>query len=419
MSRHTPPAWFVAVTAVFTLVILVMAVAETSLWTHYLIDRGEFLCLGGLLFALGAGVHLHRTGRLGASLPLFVPWLLYPVVTQGDQIIDNLAIGGMRLFAHAVLLVLFLAPLGVAAAGAEFLRRPPWIAALLLLEIGIAHRYLGAIMVGLLIAALIVYLGFVLARRSAPVGSASGVAGGRAALSLLLVGIVLSLALYLGYKHRPGAYQGSPHHFNDPSRRDQDYSLDRVPLSAGEATTLPEETRAEAQAVLGSYGDALEKLLGAYYLLDRNYNYAFHNALFLRHTPVVPGFRAKALEAIADARRDAEQTSERREGLGGAIACSHPLSAFLEDVAGFSDFQFERARTLEEMSGRFEKTEAGLQHATHLYEGEGKILGIRLAQVVRKHRLLLDRSDFAGVTSAFVEAAARIEARYADRIVGF
>ncbi len=419
MSRHTPPAWFVAVTAVFTLVILVMAVAETSLWTHYLIDRGEFLCLGGLAFALGAGVHLHRTGRLGASLPLFVPWLLYPVVTQGDQIIDNLTIGGMRLFAHAVLLILFLAPLAVAAAGSKFLRRPPGVAALLLLEIWIAHRYLGAILVGLLAASLVVYLGWALARGRTREGGAPGIAGGRAALSLLLVGIVLSLALYLGYKHRPGAYQGSPHHFHDPSRPDQDYSLDLVRLPSGEATPLSPETLAEARAVLASYGVALEKLLDAYYVLDRNYNYAFHNALFLRNTPVVPGFRAKAIAAIAQARREAEAAGERRAALGETLACTHPLSAFLEEVGRFSEFQFERARILEEMSGSFEKTEAGLQHATHLYEGEGKILGIRLAQVVRKHQPLLERSDFAAVTSPFVEAAARVEARYADRIVGF
>ncbi len=419
MSRHTPPAWFVAVTAVFTLVILVMAVAETSVWTHYLIDRGEVLCLGGLGFALGAGLHLHRKGRLGASLPLFVPWLLYPVVTQGDQIIDNLTIGGMRLFAHAVLLILFLAPLAVAAAGAKFLRRPPWVAALLLLEIGIAHRYLGAIMVGLLIATLLVYLGWVVARPRAPARVTPAIGGGRTALSILVAGIVLSLALYLGYKHRPGAYQGSPHHFHDPSRPGQDYALDQVRLPAGEATPLPAETLAEARALLASYSEALEKLLGAYYVLDRNYNYAFHNALFLRDTPVVPGFRASALEGIAEARREAEEAGDRRAALGGALACSHPLSAFLAEVARFSDFQFDRALLLEEMSGRFERTEAGLQHATHLYEGEGKILGIRLAQVVRKHQPLIERSDFAGVTSPFVEAAARIEARYADRIVGF
>jgi hypothetical protein len=419
MSRHTPPVWFVAVTAVFTLVILVMAVAETSVWTHYLIDRGELLCLGGLAFALGAGLHLHRTGRLGASLPLFVPWLLYPVVTQGDQIIDNLTIGGMRLFAHAVLLVLFLAPLGVASAGAKFLRRPPSIAALLLLEIWIAYRYLGAIMVGLLVASLIAYLGWILARRRAQVRDTPRIAGGSAALSLLLVGISLSLALYLGYKHRPGAYQGSPHHFHDPSRPGEDYSLENGRLPAGEAAPLPTETLAEAGAVLSSYGEALERLLSAYYVLDRNYNYAFHNALFLRHTPVVPGFRAKALEAIAEARRQSEEAGEKRAALGETLVCTHPLSAFLEEVARFSDFQFERARVLEAMSGRFEKTEAGLQHATHLYEGEGKILGIRLAQVVRKHRPLLDRPEFAGVASPFLEAALRIEARYADRIVGF
>jgi hypothetical protein len=274
-------------------------------------------------------------------------------------------------------------------------------------------------MVGLLVGALILYLGLVLAKRRAPGSAVFAVAGARAALSLLVAGIVLSLSLYLGYKHRPGAYQGSPHHFHDPSRPDQDYSLDQVPLPRGETTPVPPETLAEARAVLASYAEALERLLGAYYVLDRNYNYAFHNALFLRDTPVVPGFRAKSLEAIAEARRQVEEASERRAALAAAIVCSHPLSAFLEDVARFSDFQFERARLLEEMSGSFDETEAGLQHATHLYEGEGKILGIRLAQVVRKHRLLLERPDFAGVTSPFVETAARIEARYRDRIVGF
>ena len=186
MSRHTPPVWFVAITAAFTVVILVMAVAETSIWTHYLIDQGEFLCLGGLAFALGAGLGLHRTGKLSASLPLFVPWLLYPVVTQGDQIIDNLSIGGMRLFAHAVLLVLFLAPIAVAAAGAKFLRRPRWVAAILLLEIGIAYRYLGAILVGLLAASLLAYLAWVLATGRAKESDSFRAAGGRAALSLLL-----------------------------------------------------------------------------------------------------------------------------------------------------------------------------------------------------------------------------------------
>ena len=36
--------------------------------------------------------------------------------------------------------------------------------------------------------------------------------------------------------------------------------------------------------------------------------------------------------------------------------------------------------TLERMSAQFETTRAGLQHATHLYEGEGKYLGVQLAE---------------------------------------
>jgi hypothetical protein len=412
MSRDRPPPWFIAVTALFTLVILVMAVAETSVWTHYLIDRGEILCLGGLLFALACGVHLHLRGRLARSLPLFAPWLLYPVVTQGDQIIDNLSIGGMRLFAHAVLLVLFLAPLGVAAVGARFLRRPPWVAGLLVLEIGVAYRYLGAIMVGLLTAVLVFYLAWVLFRqRSAEPFFPSF--EGRAALSFLLSGIVLSLALYLGYKHRPGAYQGSPHHFHDPSRPDAGYSLDLIAIPSGQPAPLRPEALSAARAALASYGSALDELLEAYYLLDRNYNYAFHNALFLRHTPVVPGFRARALEVIAEAK--VKVAPERPE----ALDCRHPLSAFLEEVERFTEFQFERARILETMSGDFERTEAGLQHATHLYEGEGKHLGIQLGEVLRKHQSLLARQELRDVVAPFVEAAARIESRYADRIVGF
>jgi hypothetical protein len=71
------------------------------------------------------------------------------------------------------------------------------------------------------------------------------------------------------------------------------------------------------------------------------------------------------------------------------------------------------------MSGDFERTEAGLQHATHLYEGEGKYLGIQLGEVLRKHQSLLARQELRDVVAPFVEAAARIESRYADRIVGF
>lgn len=412
------PAWFILTTALFTVIVLVMAVAETSIWTHYLIDQGEFLCLGGLVFALLAGLHLYRTGRLSASLPLFVPWLLYPVVTQGDQIIDNLSINGMRLFAHAVLLVLFLAPVAVVAVAVRRFGSAradrALIALVLLLEIWIAYWFLGAIMVALLVASLLAYLAWVFLRARVEESESRRFAG-KAALSLLVSGILLSLALYLGYKHRPGAYQGSPHHFHDPSQPNAGYPFDEVPLARGEAVPLTPEAASEARSVLLACGRSLEELLGAYYVLDRNYNYAFHNALFLRHTPVSRGFRARSLQTISAARHDAAKAFERRPSL----PCSHPVAAFVEEVERFTVFNFRRAAILEEMSAGFEKTEAGLQHATHLYEGEGKVMGIWLAAILEKHHRFLERSDLAEIAAPFLEIARRIQARYADRVVGF
>src|SRR5438094_2323982 len=102
-----PPRWLIMVTAAFTLLLVVMAVAETTLWIHYFIDAGEFVCLFGLGFISVAGLHLYRQGRLWASLPLTLPWLIYPIITQGDQIIDNLTINQMRLVVHAILAILF------------------------------------------------------------------------------------------------------------------------------------------------------------------------------------------------------------------------------------------------------------------------------------------------------------------------
>ena len=49
-----PPTWLIWATAALTLACLMMAVAETTLWTHYLIDQGEYLSLAGLIFILAA-----------------------------------------------------------------------------------------------------------------------------------------------------------------------------------------------------------------------------------------------------------------------------------------------------------------------------------------------------------------------------
>ena len=60
-----------------------------------------------------------------------------------------------------------------------------------------------------------------------------------------------------------------------------------------------------------------------------------------------------------------------------------PLRALLDDVRSYDPFNFDRAPLLEIMSGRFAQTPAGLQHAAHLYEGENKMLGQRLADSFR------------------------------------
>ena len=97
------PTWLIAATAALALGILAMALAETNLWMHYLIDAGESISLVGLAFILVAGVYLYRAGNLSASLPMTLPWLLFPVITQGDQLIDNLSINWMRFIVHLLL----------------------------------------------------------------------------------------------------------------------------------------------------------------------------------------------------------------------------------------------------------------------------------------------------------------------------
>ncbi len=66
-----PPGWLIAATALLALGVLAMAVAETNLWMHYLIDAGEPISLVGLAVHRGrGGVSCSRDGQLLASLPL-------------------------------------------------------------------------------------------------------------------------------------------------------------------------------------------------------------------------------------------------------------------------------------------------------------------------------------------------------------
>lgn len=397
--------------------LLVMAVTETSFKGQYLVDRGEYLSIAGLVFILVAGLYLHRTRRLAASLPLMLPWLLYPVITQGDQIIDNLSITWMRVIVHVLLALIFAAPVAVIVAIARW----AWTSspraltsltvALQLAEMWIAYQFLGWLMIGTLAAMIAIVLA--MARR--PAAMRAETRRHAFALWVLVGGVMLSATLFFGFKNRPGAYQGSPSHFMDPSPPNAGFDL-----AARQVPSAPVDRSASpslAKSALDSYAGSLQALLDGYYILDRNYNYHFHNELFLRATPLLPGYRNAGLARINEGKA-------LRAGADRAAAHAlmtfpphDPLAVLLEDVRAYVAYNFARASTLEKMSAEFETTAAGLQHATHLYEGEGKYLGVQLAALLDKHRAVLN--DAADVTATFTAAGRAIHDRYANRIVGF
>ena len=70
-------------------------------------------------------------------------------------------------------------------------------------------------------------------------------------------------------------------------------------------------------------------------------------------------------------------------------------------------------------SAGFIQTEAGLQHATHLYEGEGKVLGVRLHELLEKHAAVLGAAALAPTTGEFTRLSGEVYAAYSNRIVGF
>ena len=416
-ATDRPPVWLVIATAAMATVLLAMSVSETSLKGQYLIDQGEYLSLVGLALILIAGLYLHRRGRLAASLPLIFPWLLYPVITQGDQIIDNLSITWMRIIVHVLLAAIFAMPVAVIVYAARGLMQLSPTAsrnlalALLAAEIVMAQLFLGALMIGTLVV-LIVLLWLFGGRERPRTGSARA-RRNAIALAVLIGGVVGSAALYLGFKNRPGAYQGSPSFYMDPAQSQAGFAS-TVAVPAG-PIVIPGGN--DLRTALLMYAGSLEKLLEGYYVLDRNYNYHFHNELFVRSTPLLPGYRAAGLGLIDEANRKRQRGDAAVANL--QLDTSNPLHAFLADLRLFIDFNFARAATLERMSAEFETTKAGLQHATHLYEGEGKFLGVQLAGLVEKHRGLLFSSDAGALVADFVTTARAIEGKYANRIVGF
>lgn len=425
MNAVRPPAWLIAITAAMAAVLLAMAVTETSFNGQYLVDRGESLSLVGLVFILVAGVYLHRRQRLVASWPLVLPWLFYPVITQGDQLIDNLPIDAMRWIVHLLLAVIFAMPVAVIVMAARYTvwrdlgreRTAMLTVALLAMEMILANLFLGTLMIITLVVMILAVLLYA-AREARPLPAdpaAFRMRAERVAVIALVCGAVASGGLYLGFKNRPGAYQGSPSFYMDPSSPEAGFNFAAIGVPAGAATASAAD--ADAQAALTAYGGSLQKLLDGYYVLDRNYNYHFHNELFLRSTPLLANYRAVGLGMIGSAaslRADGDAATARALSL---LPKADPLAALLEDVRGYVAYSFDRAATLERMTAAFETTKAGLQHATHVYEGEGKFLGVGLAQLLDKHQAAL--SAAAPVTHDFVVAGRAIHDKYANRIVGF
>lgn len=446
-----PPGWMIAVTAVLATGVLAMAVAETNLWLHYLIDAGEPISLAGLAFVAVAGRYLYARGQLRASLPLMAPWLLFPIITQGDQLIDNLSINWMRAIVHLLLGLIFGIPVAVAVAGVRAIvtsdavrprvQRARWLAMvpgvhmmadgrireggavlatlLLALLMLVAAQFLGTLMVVTLVVMswAVLAFGFAAPAGQAPRAAQDAPRRERAAAALLAAGVVVSLGLYVGYKNRPGAYQGSPSYYMDPSQGDAGFRLDAVAVPPGPVAT-PADAVA-ARAVLSGYARAFERLVAGYYVLDRNYNYDFHNRLFLRSTPLVPDYRRVGLSRVHEAESLRASADAAAAALRATLPTDDPLAALIDDVRAYAAFTFDRAPMLERMSGEFERTQAGLQHATHLYEGEGKVVGVRLAGLLDKHGRVLAAPEAAGVTGEFTAISRSVHDLYANRIVGF
>lgn len=439
-----PPAWFILATIVLTVVCLVMAVAETTLWMHYLIDGGEAISLLGLGFVAAAGTYLYSKGRLLGSLPLVFPWLLFPLITQGDQIIDHLPINAMRVITHVLLAAIFATPVAVTvlaarqalaggrvSPGAPALKFFPGLrllaagriregsaflaVALLVLEMWVAVQYLGTLMIVTLV---VMSLG-VLWYGSGAGGPAPVSARWteRSALVLLVGGLALSLGLYFAFKNRPGAYQGSPSYYLDPSQAGAGFDLGRIPVPS--SPPIAPSRPALVEHAFTAYGRTLEHLLSGYYILDRNYTWDFHNELFIRRTPLLANYRMVALQRIGEAaqmRADADRSADAAET---TLAEATPLAAALDDLRAFVAFNFDRAAVMEQMSAGFERTKAGLQHAAHLYEGEGKIVAEQFAALLTKHRAAIEHPAHAEITRELAAIGRSIRASYANRVVGF
>jgi hypothetical protein len=292
-------------------------------------------------------------------------------------------------------------------------------ATLLVCEMWMAVRYLGAIMVGTLILMVLAVLWWG-SMSSSPGRTlpARRVRSERSALVVLMIGVAASFGLYAAYKNRPGAYQGSPSYLMDPRQQGTGYRLERIAVPQG-TLTVPSSAQQPLQAALSGYGRTLRRLLDGYYILDRNYTWHFHNELFLRDTPLLTGYRAAGLQKISEAGAMRMEADTAAATARAALAGDSPAAALLDDVRTYVAFNFDRAARLEALSAGFEQSPAGLQHAAHLYEGEGKVLGMVLSDILVKHRRTLESPGVETFTGEFLAQAREIADAYASRVVGF
>jgi hypothetical protein len=173
------------------------------------------------------------------------------------------------------------------------------------------------------------------------------------------------------------------------------------------------------RTALTGYGRTLRRLVDGYYTLDRNYTWDFHNALFVRQTPLLPNYRVAGLQKIGEAHVIRLQADQDAAVARAGVASNTPLAALLDETQAYVAFNFDRAARLESMSAEFEKTPAGLQHAAHIYEGEGKVLTMVLSDILTTHRQAIDLPGQDAVVGEFTTQARELIAAYANRIVGF
>jgi hypothetical protein len=110
-------------------------------------------------------------------------------------------------------------------------------------------------------------------------------------------------------------------------------------------------------------------------------------------------------EAFGDALRIRGRAHVNR--VAPTLANDDPLAALLDELRAYAAFNFDRAPLLERMSGEFERAPAGLQHAAHLYEGESKMLGAGLRDILNKYHTVLSAPATEPVTRDFPPPASR------------